>query len=125
MKNYIELALKTETKDYETIAKRYTPSMARLMHAASGLTTESGELLDMLKKHLNYGKDFDKPNAIEELGDLCWYLAIACDELGVSFEEIMTININKLKARYGEKFSSDKAINRDLETERKILEGGE
>jgi len=124
MKNYIELALKTELKDYKTVSERYTPSMARLTHAASGLCTESGEFLDMLKKHLNYGKEFDKANAIEELGDLMWYVAIACDELGVSIDDIMRINIDKLKKRYGEKYSDDKAINRDLESERKILENG-
>lgn len=122
MKNYIELALRTELKDYKTVSERFTPSMARLSHAASGLCTESGELLDMLKKHLNYGKDFDRANAIEELGDLLWYVAIACDELGVSIEDIMKINIDKLKARYGEKYSDDRAINRDLKAEREILE---
>lgn len=122
MKNYIELALRTELKDYKTVSERFTPSMARLSHAASGLCTESGELLDMLKKHLNYGKEFDRANAIEELGDLLWYVAIACDELGVSIEDIMKINIDKLKARYGEKYSDDRAINRDLKAEREILE---
>lgn len=122
MNNYIELALKTETKDYETISKRYTPEIARLMHATNGLTTEAGELLDMFKKHINYGKDFDKVNAIEELGDIFWYLAIACDCLGVSFDEVMQKNIDKLKARYGDKYSDQKAIERDLEAERTVLE---
>lgn len=122
MKNYIELALKTELKDYKTVSERYTPEMARLVHAVTGLCTESSEFLDMLKKHLNYGKPFDKVNAVEEIGDQFWYLAIACDALGVSFEEVMERNIAKLKARYGEKYSDDKAINRDLKTERNILE---
>ena len=44
------------------------------------------------------------------------------DTLGVSFEEIQERNIEKLKARYGEKFTDEKAINRNLETERSILE---
>lgn len=123
MQNYIDLALRTEIKDYEPISKRYTPSIARLMHSAAGLCTESGELLDMLKKHINYGKEFDKTNAIEELGDLMWYIAIACDELGVSLDDIMKINIDKLKKRYGEKYSDDKAINRNLDEEREVLEG--
>lgn len=122
MKNYIELALKTETKDYEAISKRYTPEIARLIHASTGLCTEAGELLDMLKKHLNYNKPFDKVNAIEELGDILWYMAIACDVLETSFDQIMEKNIAKLKARYGDKFSNENAINRDLEKERKILD---
>lgn len=124
MENYIELALKTETKDYETISKRYSPEIARLMHATNGLTTEAGELLDMLKKHINYDKDFDKVDAIEELGDIFRCIAIACDALQVSFDQIneMEKNIAKLKARYGDKFSNENAINRDLEKERKILD---
>jgi len=56
------------------------------------------------------------------MGDLFWYLAIACDELGVEFESLMETNIAKLKARYGEKFSEHKAENRDLDSERRILE---
>ena len=46
-----------------------------------------------------------------------------CNQYNVSIDDILEKNILKLKARYVNKFSSDKAINRDLETERKILEG--
>jgi NTP pyrophosphatase (non-canonical NTP hydrolase) len=122
MENYIELALRTELKDYESVSKRFTPEIARLMHSGMGLSTEANEFLDALKKHTMYNKPLDKVNLVEEISDLLWYCAIACDELGVSFEEIMKINIDKLKARYGEKYSDDKAINRDLTTEREILE---
>lgn len=122
MENYIKLALKTELKDYESVKNRYTVQIARLTHAVTGMCTESAEFLDMLKKHVNYGKPFDKVNAIEEIGDLLWYISIACDELGVSLEEVMQINIDKLKARYSDKYSDDKAINRDLERERNVLE---
>jgi NTP pyrophosphatase (non-canonical NTP hydrolase) len=71
---------------------------------------------------LFYGKPLDEVNLKEEMGDLFWYLAIMADTLGVSFEEIQERNIEKLKARYGEKFTDEKAINRNLETERSILE---
>ena len=72
----------------------------RLLHAGMGLCTESSEFLDQLKKVIFYGREADIPNLIEELGDLSWYLAIAADELGVSFEQIFEGTINKLKARY-------------------------
>lgn len=121
MKDYQKLALKTDHKSYNHVAARFTPSMSRLIHAALGLSTESNEFADALKKHLIYGKELDKTNLIEELGDICWFLALACDELGTDFDKIMEINLNKLKARYGDKYSDEKAINRDLEKERKIL----
>ncbi len=94
----------------------------RLLHAGIGLATESGEFLDALKKHIFYGKPLDRTNLKEEAGDLMWYIAIALDELGSSFEEVQATNIAKLRARYPEKFTEELAENRDLKTERKILE---
>ena len=46
------------------------------------------------------------------------------NHFNINLEDSFDININKLKARYGDKFSSERAINRDLETEREILEKG-
>ena len=120
---YIRSAVRTESKDFDSIADRMTTKeVIRLNHAAMGMVTEAGEFLDVLKKHIYYGKTIDKVNLAEEIGDLCWYIAIACDELHVDLENIMETNIAKLKARYPNKFTSEDAINRDLETERKILE---
>lgn len=122
MKNYTELALRTELKDYDKVKDRYTTKIARLTHAVTGICTESGEFLDMLKKHVNYGKPFDKVNAVEEIGDILWYIAIACDELDISLEAVMYMNIEKLKTRYPEKYTDEKAINRDVDKERNVLE---
>jgi NTP pyrophosphatase (non-canonical NTP hydrolase) len=120
---YICSAVRTESKDFDSIADRMTTKEAiRLNHAAMGMVTEAAEFLDVLKKHIYYGKTIDKVNLAEEIGDLCWYMAIACDELHVNLEDIMETNIAKLKARYPNKFTSEDAINRNLETERKILE---
>jgi NTP pyrophosphatase (non-canonical NTP hydrolase) len=120
---YIRSAVRTESKDFDSIADRMTTKeVIRLNHAAMGMVTEAAEFLDVLKKHIYYGKTIDKVNLAEEIGDLCWYMAIACDELHVDLEDIMETNIAKLKARYPNKFTSEDAINRDLETERKILE---
>ena len=122
-KSYINDAIKTESTDFDGMNNRLNDDgLKRLLHAGIGLSTESGEFLDALKKHIFYGKPLDKVNLAEEVGDLFWYLAIAADELGFEFEEVMEKNITKLKARYGEKFSSDKAENRNLDKEREILE---
>jgi NTP pyrophosphatase (non-canonical NTP hydrolase) len=121
--DYINNAIKTESKDFKAIGERLQSiENQRLLHAGIGLATESGEFLDALKKHIFYGKELDRVNLREELGDIFWYCAIIADQFEVDFSEIMERNITKLKARYGEKFSESKAINRDLQTERQILE---
>lgn len=97
----------------------------RLLHAAIGLSTESGELLDALKKRIFYGKDLDLVNIKEELGDLLWYLLIALDAIDCSMVDCMKTNIAKLKERYPNKFTQSDALNRDLAAERKILERNE
>lgn len=123
-KEYVQNALVTESNNFEAIGARISqPENIRLLHAAIGLATEAGEIQDQLKKAIFYGKTLDRVNLAEEMGDLFWYLAILADTLGVSFDEIQEKNIAKLKARYGSKFSEAAALNRNLDTERKILEG--
>lgn len=122
-KDYIQNAIRTESTDFKAMDERLgEDGTKRLLHAGIGMATEAGEFLDALKKHIFYGKELDRVNLKEEMGDLFWYLAIACDELEVEFEPLMETNIAKLKARYGEKFSEVKAEKRDLSTEREILE---
>lgn len=121
---YIQNALKTESNDFEAITARLSDHKTiRILHAAKGLVTEAGEIEDALKKHVFYGKELDTVNLKEEMGDIFWYLAILADALGEqSFEAIMETNIAKLKARYGEKFTAEKAVKRNLDVERVILE---
>lgn len=95
-----------------------------LLHCAIGAVTESGELLDAFKKHIYYKKDLDIANITEEIGDIQFYLFNLCRLLNINIEDVYDINIAKLKARYGDKFTTEKATNRDLKTERKILEDG-
>lgn len=122
-KEYKEQALRTESNDFSLIKSRMDSSDSiRLLHAAMGMQTEVAEFTDMLKKHIFYGKPLDLVNLKEELFDTTWYMAIALDVLEGSFEEGFQKNIDKLKARYPEKFSEEKAINRDLKKERSILE---
>ena len=122
-KQYVKDALVTESANFQAISERMgTEENIRLLHAAIGLCTESGEIQDQLKKAIFYGKPLDKVNLAEELGDLFWYMAIMSDALSVSFADIMEKNIAKLKARYGDKFTENAALNRDIPAERKILE---
>lgn len=122
-KEYIEAVVKTESVDHKAITLRLLPPQTqRLLHGATGVVTEAGELMDALKKHIYYGAELDKTNVKEEIGDLLWYVGILCDTLGLTFEEVFETNIAKLKARYGDKFNETGALNRDLKKERGILE---
>lgn len=94
----------------------------RLNHAVVGLAGEVGELAGAVEGWVYYGKDLDVKNVKEELGDLCWYIAEACNALGISLSNVMEANILKLQVRYPEKYTDDAAANRDLEAEAKALE---
>lgn len=120
--DYQEQTRRTDAEDYAPIAKR-VGHLPKLVHYGLGMVTESAEFCDALKKHMAYGRDLDPVNLKEELGDLLWYVARACTALGTTMEEVMSVNHAKLAKRFPEKFSEEKAIIRDLDAERKILEG--
>ena len=119
---YAEQMVKTETVDYDAVEKRFIP-LKRLNHHVQGLVTESAEALDQLKKHLHYNKEFDPQNMREELGDILWYLQgalLALNELTGdvwTLDDIADANIRKLQARYGDKFDTEKAVERDTTAE--------
>lgn len=94
-----------------------------LVHAAVGISTEAGELLDAVKKAIIYGKPVDVVNIKEELGDLLWYIGLAISDLDTTFEEIFDINDAKLSLRYSQgQFTTEEALNRDTQAERQVLE---
>lgn len=116
---YQELCSKTESINDEQ--KERSADCIRLLHGAIGLCTECGEIQDTLKKHIYYGAILDKDNLVEELGDVLWYVALLCNALQVNMNNVMDRNIEKLKRRYGDKFSKDKALNRNVEFEQKVF----
>jgi|SRR5882672_1437074 len=123
---YQEDALRTEsTPDFVRLGGDHDHDVvvARLIHAVLGMSSEVGELADALKKHIIYGKALDEVNILEENGDLSWYQAVMLHAIKRSISEAHERNIAKLKVRYGDKFDSHKALNRNLEEERKALEG--
>ena len=104
---YQQLALRTEPE----IVKN-SGLVARLTQGVLGLTGESGECADILKKYMYQGHELDREHFAKELGDVAWYLAIAADAVGCTLEYIFETNIEKLKARYPEGFDADKSLHR-------------
>ena len=88
----------------------------RLLTAALGLTAEAGEFTEVVKKIILQGKPFNEENVFHmkrELGDICWYLAQACMALDTTFDEVIEMNVDKLKARYpGGEFDVSQSENR-------------
>lgn len=83
-----------------------------LINGVMGLCGESGEAIDIVKKWLAHGHELDRDHLIKELGDIAWYIAEISHVLGVSLEEVLQKNIDKLKSRYPEGFNSEASINR-------------
>ena len=98
--------------DYTQLAIRTATDKTDLCNCALGLTGESGEFADHIKKHLYQGHKIDADYLINELGDIMWYVAVAAERLGFNLSEVMEINIEKLKKRYPNGFEVEKSINR-------------
>ncbi|MBP3351871.1 MAG: nucleoside triphosphate pyrophosphohydrolase family protein [Lachnospiraceae bacterium] len=84
-----------------------------LINGVMGLCGESGECIDIVKRHLAQGHNLDREALIKELGDVAWYLAETAFALDVELEEVLIRNIEKLKKRYPDGFSTEKSINRE------------
>ena len=86
--------------------------MGGVIMASLGLSGEVGELNDMIKKWIFHKSDMDITHAKKERGDIMWYVACMAKSFGWSLEEIMQLNIDKLKERYPDGFDTEKANNR-------------
>ena len=89
-----------------SLVREMTYPQTLLNNAAFGLVGEAGEFADLVEKALFQGQH-DHEKLVDELGDLCWYLAAACTALGIDLETVMQRNIDKLKKRYPDGFSSE------------------
>ena len=100
-------------KPGEEIVATFTPGMAHRLHMAVGISGESGELLDAIKKHVFYCKPLDRENVVEELGDLEFYMEGLRQSLGITRDEVLEANIQKLFKRYSSgKYSDQQAQER-------------
>lgn len=118
MDNYTKEVLKTVNNDRKSIRDRLgDPRSLDILHAAIGISTESAEILDIVKKYAINGKAMDDDKIIDELGDMYWYMHLLISRLGVFESVIKGRNIKKLRERFGDSFSSESAINPNKERE--------
>lgn len=97
----------------EAIVEGMTPEKADIMHMGMGIGTESGEINTTIKRFVIYGKELDRQNLIEELGDLEFYLEGLRQAIDVSREETLEHNNNKLAERYEDyEYTDQRAIDR-------------
>lgn len=101
---YQKLALRTMNKDI--------PEDDVILNAALGLCGEAGEFADSIKKMRYQGHTLDHEHLKKELGDICWYIALGAKALGTDLETIMQMNIDKLRARYPDGFTSEQSMER-------------
>jgi len=121
--DFVEGVTSNESRDYAALLTRMNNleleddcNIPPLITAAFGLTAEAGEFTEVVKKIILQGKPYNEENIFHmkrELGDICWYLAQACMALDTSFDEIIEMNVDKLKARYpGGEFNVNQSENR-------------
>ena len=90
-------------------------SPERVLTAAIGISAEGGEFAEIVKKCIFQGKPMDDDAQFHmkrELGDIMWYIAQACIALGISLEDVLDTNIQKLEARYPDGFEAFSSENR-------------
>ena len=106
-----------EINEYQKKAlKTLNPALDKkdvLINGVMGLCGESGEAIDIVKKHLHQGHELDSEKLINELGDIAWYLAETAYALGADLEDILRKNIEKLEKRYPEGFDEERSMNRE------------
>ncbi len=100
--------------EYQTLAMRtcsVQDPYQQVHHAVFGLAAEAGEVAGILQKGYQ-GHGFDKKHMVKELGDCLWMIAECAYALDVKLDEVMQINIDKLKARYPEGFDAEHSLHR-------------
>ena len=121
--DFVHDVTSAESLDYAALLTRMNKleleddcNLSQLLTAALGLTAESGEFTEIVKKIILQGKPYNEDNVFHmkrELGDICWYIAQACMALDTRFDEIIEMNVDKLKKRYpGGEFIVHQSVNR-------------
>jgi NTP pyrophosphatase (non-canonical NTP hydrolase) len=121
---YEKLAMRTEADQGKILIRLASlgPDAMRLDNAARGLAGDAGEVSTAVMKFIEYGRDLDRTNLIEEVGDCLWRLAQVCKAAGFTLQDAMEANIRKLSVRYPEKYSDTLSANRNPEAERRAVE---
>lgn len=99
--------------DYQRAAMRTANVECKLLgNCGLGLTGEAGEVADEIKKFLFHGHPLNTEKVVKELGDVMWYVALTCDVLHVSLDDVMRLNVEKLLKRYPDGFDAEKSLHR-------------
>ena len=105
-----------ENSDYQRLAQRTATPNLELNQALTigglGIAGEAGEVADHIKKIVFHHHDLDKTKLADEMGDVLWYIALLCNALDITIGEVMAGNIEKLKARYPDGWSTERSRNR-------------
>ena len=100
--------------DYQKLAQRTSPiGHDKIINGVMGLAGESGECVDVVKKHMFQKHPLDKEKLAEELGDVLWYCAELASGLGMSLETVAMNNYKKLLKRYPDGFDAERSIHRE------------
>lgn len=98
--------------DYQQEALRTAGTDNLLLNGVMGLNGEAGECIDLVKKCAFQGHSLDPEKLAKELGDVAWYLAVTAYAIGYNLDDVLRMNIRKLKERYPEGFDADRSVNR-------------
>lgn len=113
--------VRTLVKSGEAVLASLTPAKADALHAVLGIAGEAGELVDVVKRWTLYDKPIDRVTAVEELGDLEFYMEQLRQRLDITREETIVANVAKLQKRYHEgKYSDAQAQARADKRERPV-----
>lgn len=109
---------KMNGNEYQKLAMRTANFIANndyfnLSNVGLGLSGESGEVADYIKKVLHQGHEMDNQKLAYELGDVLWYVALGCQTINIGMDKVMEMNIEKLRKRYPAGFESEKSIDRE------------
>ena len=108
---FVDAVTSDASKDFLALSDRLVQldekgaNIERLLTASVGINAEGGEFLEIVKKMVFQGKPYNEDNRehlIIELGDIMWYVAQACMALGVSIDDVVARNVQKLLKRYPE-----------------------
>lgn len=111
---YEEAARRTASKTVHIGTMSLNDSI--LFRASCGIAGEGGELLDHFKKAVFQGHPINHQEVAKELGDVLWYIALACEGLGITMETLASMNLTKLYGRYPSgHFTTEDSINREGE----------
>ena len=99
--------------EYQRLAMRTAkPRCRKLANAGLGLAGEAGEVADEIKKQIFHNHPMNREKLIKEAGDVAWYLALLCEVLGTTLDEVFKTNISKLMERYPDGFDTERSLHR-------------